>query len=146
MSRHLCCCLLVMNKRLFDQSGLVIAGLCQVLLHLKLDKTNAVRCSNWETRPLSAVQKAYAATDAYAALALYQVCDIHAIMHWFFLCSFNRSFARSFKESATGTHQVHAVLVLMLHMQVAFTPCHCVWPCCIIRDRTKYACAMPLLL
>lgn len=50
------------------------AGLCQELLHLTLDKTNSVRCSNWETRPLSAVQKAYAATDAYAALAVYQVC------------------------------------------------------------------------
>ncbi|KAL3131058.1 hypothetical protein ABBQ38_000374 [Trebouxia sp. C0009 RCD-2024] len=50
-----------------------LAGLCQELLHLTLDKTNDVRCSNWETLPLSVVQKAYAATDAYAALAVYQV-------------------------------------------------------------------------
>ena len=49
------------------------AGLVQVLLHVTLDKTNDIRCSNWEARPLSDVQKAYAATDAYAALAVYQV-------------------------------------------------------------------------
>lgn len=56
------------------------AGLCQELLHLTLDKTNDVRCSNWETLPLSVVQKAYAATDAYAALAVYQVIG-PACMH-----------------------------------------------------------------
>lgn len=45
----------------------------QELLHVALDKTNAIRCSNWEARPLTDVQKAYAATDAFAALAVYQV-------------------------------------------------------------------------
>ena len=64
-----------------------VAGLCQELLHLTLDKTNEVRCSNWETRPLSAVQKAYAAADAYAALAVYQVCG-HLFKHPLILLSF----------------------------------------------------------
>ena len=59
---------------------MTIAGLVQQLLHVTLDKTNAVRCSNWEARPLSDVQKMYAATDAFAALAVYQVCgcSMHA--------------------------------------------------------------------
>ncbi len=46
----------------------------QELLHLTLDKGIDIRCSNWETCPLSSEQKAYAATDAYAAVKLYQVC------------------------------------------------------------------------
>lgn len=50
------------------------AGLIQELLHLTLDKGKYIRCSNWETCPLSAGQKAYAATDAYAAAKAYQVC------------------------------------------------------------------------
>ncbi|KAL0037504.1 hypothetical protein WJX77_000402 [Trebouxia sp. C0004] len=50
-----------------------LAGLMQELLHLTLDKGTAIRCSNWEICPLSSEQKAYAATDAYAAVKLYQV-------------------------------------------------------------------------
>ncbi|KAL0047414.1 hypothetical protein WJX82_002778 [Trebouxia sp. C0006] len=50
-----------------------LAGLMQELLHLTLDKGIDIRCSNWETCPLSSEQKAYAATDAYAAVKLYQV-------------------------------------------------------------------------
>ncbi len=46
----------------------------QELLQLTLDKGTDIRCSNWETCPLSSEQKAYAATDAYAAVKLYQVC------------------------------------------------------------------------
>ncbi len=46
----------------------------QELLQLTLDKGTDIRCSNWETCPLSFEQKAYAATDAYAAVKLYQVC------------------------------------------------------------------------
>ena len=48
-------------------------GLTQELLHLGLDKNNEIRCSNWEQRPLTPAQQAYAATDAYAALKLHQV-------------------------------------------------------------------------
>ena len=33
-----------------------------------------MRCGNWEQRPLTPVQQKYAATDAYAALKLYEVC------------------------------------------------------------------------
>lgn len=40
---------------------------------MALDKRSDIRCSNWEQCPLSAAQQAYAATDAYAALKLYQV-------------------------------------------------------------------------
>ena len=50
------------------------------LLHLTLDKGTDIRCSNWETCPLSPEQKAYAATDAYATLKLYQVCWSMAIL------------------------------------------------------------------
>ena len=52
----------------------------QELLHLTLDKGADIRCSNWETCPLSPEQKAYAATDAYAAVKLYQVCWSLAIL------------------------------------------------------------------
>ena len=52
----------------------------QELLHLTLDKGTDIRCSNWETCPLSPEQKAYAATDAYAAVKLYQVCWSLAIL------------------------------------------------------------------
>lgn len=78
------------------------AGLCQELLHLTLDKTNHVRCSNWETRPLSDVQKAYAATDAYAALAVYQVTDV-----------FIRLFAHSFIHS-----RIHSCIHSVIHSLV----------------------------
>lgn len=52
----------------------------QELLQLTLYKGTDIRCSNWETCPLSFEQKAYAATDAYAAVKLYQVCRSMAIL------------------------------------------------------------------
>ena len=52
----------------------------QELLQLTLYKGTDIRCSNWETCPLSPEQKAYAATDAYAAVVLYQVCWSMAIL------------------------------------------------------------------
>lgn len=51
-----------------------LAGLVSLLLHLRLEKSQAVRCSNWEARPpLSGEQHAYAATDAWASLRVYEV-------------------------------------------------------------------------
>ena len=52
-----------------------LAGLASLLLRLRLEKSQAVRCSNWEARPpLSGEQQAYAATDAWASLRVYEVC------------------------------------------------------------------------
>ena len=42
------------------------------MLGLRLDKRQALRMSNWEAAPLSATQRAYAATDAFASLRLLQ--------------------------------------------------------------------------
>lgn len=51
-----------------------LAGLVSLLLRLRLEKSQAVRCSNWEARPpLSGEQQAYAATDAWASLRVYEV-------------------------------------------------------------------------
>ena len=41
-----------------------------------------MRCGNWEQLPLTAVQQKYAATDAYAALKLYEVCASCPSMCW----------------------------------------------------------------
>lgn len=49
------------------------AGLIQDVLRLDLDKNISIRCSNWETCPLTPEQKSYAATDAYASIKLHQV-------------------------------------------------------------------------
>lgn len=51
-----------------------LAALAALLLRLRLEKSQAVRCSNWEARPpLSGEQQAYAATDAWASLRVYEV-------------------------------------------------------------------------
>lgn len=51
-----------------------LAALLQHLLRLRLPKSQAVRCSNWEARPpLSLEQQHYAATDAWASLRCYEV-------------------------------------------------------------------------
>lgn len=56
-----------------NNSRVCLAGLTEELLERALDKRNDIRCSNWEQCPLTAAQQAYAATDAYAALKLFQV-------------------------------------------------------------------------
>lgn len=61
---------------------LCLAGLTEELLHLALDKRNDIRCSNWELCPLTAAQQAYAASDAYAALKLYQVWQYFQSAVW----------------------------------------------------------------
>lgn len=54
-----------------------LAGLASLLLRLRLEKSQAVRCSNWEARPpLSGEQQAYAATDAWASLRVYEVSAV----------------------------------------------------------------------
>jgi hypothetical protein len=51
-----------------------LAGLVGQLLRLRLKKSQAVRCSNWEAAPpLSAEQQRYAATDAWASLRVHEV-------------------------------------------------------------------------
>ncbi|XP_077985202.1 bifunctional 3'-5' exonuclease/ATP-dependent helicase WRN-like [Glandiceps talaboti] len=47
-------------------------GLCKHLLCQKLDKDETVRKSDWRQHPLSWQQELYAATDAYASLAIYE--------------------------------------------------------------------------
>lgn len=98
------------------------AGLCQKLLHLTLDKTNDVRCSNWETRPLSAVQKAYAATDAFAALAVYQVSG-HSFIRILLHSSAHSSI--HFRSAFASQHHVLASTVYMhnLHISAQFLWC-----------------------
>ena len=41
-----------------------------------------MRCGNWEQLPLTPVQQKYAATDAYAALKLYEVCAPCLPVQW----------------------------------------------------------------
>ncbi|KAK9837950.1 hypothetical protein WJX74_008364 [Apatococcus lobatus] len=53
--------------------GRGLASLTSWLLKQQLDKSDDVRCSNWEASPLSPRQQAYAAADAYASLRLCQV-------------------------------------------------------------------------
>ena len=65
VSRHNCC-----------------AGLAWHLFRVTVRKDEAVRCGNWEQLPLTAAQQKYAATDAYAALKLYEVCAAFSQTHW----------------------------------------------------------------
>lgn len=51
-----------------------LAGLVGHLLRLRLEKSQSVRCSNWEARPpLTREQLRYAATDAWASLRVHEV-------------------------------------------------------------------------
>ncbi|KAL4857168.1 Werner Syndrome-like exonuclease [Chlorella vulgaris] len=51
-----------------------LAGLVSLLLGLRLDKGQALRCSNWEVRPpLSSEQQLYAAGDAQYSLLVYEM-------------------------------------------------------------------------
>ena len=57
------------------------AGLAWHLFRVTVRKDDAVRCGNWEQLPLTPVQQKYAATDAYAALKLYEVCASCSLVH-----------------------------------------------------------------
>ena len=51
-----------------------LAGLVGLLMRQRLEKSQAVRCSNWEQRPpLREEQLRYAATDAWSSLRVYEV-------------------------------------------------------------------------
>ena len=50
-----------------------LAGLSECLLGRRLAKSQSLRCSNWEARPLCTEQQQYAALDAVASLRLYEV-------------------------------------------------------------------------
>lgn len=52
---------------------LLHAGLSECILGRRLSKSQMVRCSNWETRPLCPEQQQYAALDAIASLRLFEV-------------------------------------------------------------------------
>ncbi|XP_027623566.1 Werner syndrome ATP-dependent helicase [Tupaia chinensis] len=62
----------VANKKLRCAETWSLNGLVKHLLGKQLLKDKAVRCSNWSRFPLSADQKLYAATDAYASLIIYR--------------------------------------------------------------------------
>lgn len=51
------------------------AGLAERVLGVRLAKQQALRLSDWEARPLSAAQAAYAALDALACLRIHEVCE-----------------------------------------------------------------------
>lgn len=48
-----------------------LAMLCEALLRKRVEKSDRLRCSDWEKAPLDPEQKAYAALDAMASLNLY---------------------------------------------------------------------------
>lgn len=48
-----------------------LAALTEATLRRNLPKPSAVRCGNWEKKPLDDVQKRYAALDSYASLAVW---------------------------------------------------------------------------
>jgi hypothetical protein len=49
-----------------------LATLARRVLHGHLPKPGNVRCSNWETHPLTMEQQMYAATDAWVSLRIYE--------------------------------------------------------------------------
>lgn len=52
-----------------------LAGLVAALLRLRLEKSQALRCSDWEG-PLTGEQRRYAATDAWASLRCWEVSGL----------------------------------------------------------------------
>ncbi|XP_072898620.1 bifunctional 3'-5' exonuclease/ATP-dependent helicase WRN isoform X1 [Hemitrygon akajei] len=62
----------IANKRLNCAETWSLNGLVKHLYGKQLWKDTAVRCSNWDTFPLSNEQQQYAAVDAYAGLIIYQ--------------------------------------------------------------------------
>ncbi|KAK3751159.1 hypothetical protein QZH41_015484 [Actinostola sp. cb2023] len=58
------------NEKLKSNENWRLTGLVMNLFRHQLNKDNNIRCSNWETTPLSHEQKMYAATDAYVSIKL----------------------------------------------------------------------------
>jgi hypothetical protein len=103
----------------------------QELLQLTLYKGTDIRCSNWETCPLSFEQKAYAATDAYAAVKLYQVCWRMAMLCVIatetsllpgFLALDLRPFLEGYKAACPATTELWSISALV-HAALVSTQC-----------------------
>ncbi len=62
---------------LFVLHPLPSADLVETLLRKHLLKPNSIRCGNWDLLPLRPEQLQYAATDAFASLAVY--CSLAAL-------------------------------------------------------------------
>lgn len=60
------------NQKLKSSEKWTLDGLCKNVLRKRLNKDVKLRCGDWREVPLSAEQKLYASTDAYAGLLLYQ--------------------------------------------------------------------------
>ncbi|BFZ25402.1 hypothetical protein BsWGS_28441 [Bradybaena similaris] len=60
------------NQKLKSSEKWTLDGLCKNVLRKWLNKDVKLRCGDWREVPLSAEQKLYASTDAYAGLLLYQ--------------------------------------------------------------------------
>ncbi len=52
------------------------AGLSECILGRRLGKSQTLRCSNWESRPLCPEQQQYAALDAVASLRLHEARNV----------------------------------------------------------------------
>lgn len=57
-----------------------LASLTERLLRRRLRKTQSLRCGDWEQVPLTAEQLEYAATDAWASLAVYEELSKMAVI------------------------------------------------------------------
>lgn len=71
-----------MEISLASEPQFCCAALTKTFLHLDLEKDKAIQCSDWEAWPLSAQQRAYAATDAYVSLRLHQVGTFQDCPSW----------------------------------------------------------------
>ncbi|KAM7111011.1 bifunctional 3'-5' exonuclease/ATP-dependent helicase WRN isoform 2-T5 [Molossus nigricans] len=66
----------VANEKLKCTETWSLNGLVKHLFGKQLLKDKSIRCSNWNSYPLTEDQKLYAATDAYAGLIIYQKLEI----------------------------------------------------------------------
>ncbi|XP_027247088.1 Werner syndrome ATP-dependent helicase isoform X2 [Cricetulus griseus] len=62
----------IANEKLKCAETWSLNGLVKHILGKQLLKDKSIRCSNWSNFPLTDDQKLYAATDAYAGLAIYE--------------------------------------------------------------------------
>jgi hypothetical protein len=68
--RCCCCCCFLCSAGAAAAAG-AAAGLVEEVLSVELPKPQHIRMGNWEQRPLSAEQQAYAALDAFASLLVH---------------------------------------------------------------------------
>lgn len=101
----------------FAERGTGLKSLAKTLLQWRLNKSNHLRCSNWNAATLSAAQVEYAALDAWVRLSDSLLCLDHPFID--FLLSFNlliyfkvgeRLFMQMFKSSHEREAQSLAIL------------------------------------